>query len=61
MGYPSRTMEVFVTESNLNCMDPAHKISEENFNMWPRDCFCGILVKKVATFFFFLLFSEESA
>jgi hypothetical protein len=21
-----------------------------NFNMWPRDCFCSILVKYVATF-----------
>ena len=23
---------------------------ENNFSMWPRDCFCGILVKNVASF-----------
>jgi hypothetical protein len=26
------------------------KVSVENFNMCPRDCFCGILVKNVAVF-----------
>ena len=50
MGYPSRNMEDFVTESDLNCADLAQEVSVENFNMWPRDCFCGILVKNVATF-----------
>ena len=35
----------------LNCADPAQKVSvEKNFSVWPRDCFCGILVKKVAAF-----------
>ena len=23
---------------------------EKNFSMWPRDCFCGILMKNVAAF-----------
>ena len=50
MGYPSRNMEDFVTESDLNCADLAQEVSVENFNMWPRDCFCGILVKNVAAF-----------
>ena len=50
MGYPSRNMEDFVTESDLNCADLAQEVSVENFYMWPRNCFCGILVKNVATF-----------
>ena len=43
-------MKDFVTESDLNCADLAQEVSVENFNMWPRDYFCGILVKNVATF-----------
>ena len=27
---------------------------EKNFNMWPRDCFCDILVKNVTVFCPFL-------
>jgi hypothetical protein len=50
MGYPGRTMEDFVTESDLNCADLPQEGSVENFNIWPRDCFRGILVKNVATF-----------
>ena len=50
MGYPSRNMEDFVTESDLNCMDLAEEVSLENFNMRPKNCFCGVLVKNVATF-----------
>jgi hypothetical protein len=51
MGHPSRNTEDFVTESDLNCADLALQFSEEkNFNMWPRDCFCGILVENVAIF-----------
>ena len=54
MGYPTRNMEDFITESDLNCVDLAQRVSMKNFNMWPRDCFCGILVKNVATFCPFL-------
>ena len=51
MGHPSRNMENFVAGSNLNCIDLAQEISKEkNFSMWHKDCFCGILVKNVATF-----------
>ena len=51
MGHPSRNMEDFVAGSNLNCVDLAQEISKEkNFRMWHKDCFCGILVKNVATF-----------
>ena len=39
MGYPSRTMEDFVTESDLNCAALAQEVSVEDFNMCPRDCF----------------------
>ena len=39
----------FVPESDLNCGILAVEVSEEkNFNMWPRDCSCDILVKNVA-------------
>ena len=51
MGHPSRNMEDFVAGSDLNCVDLAQEISKEkNFRMWHKDCFCGILVKNVATF-----------
>jgi hypothetical protein len=50
MGYPSRNMEDLATESDLNCVDLAQGVSVENFNMWPGDCFCDILVKNVITF-----------
>ena len=51
MGHPSRNMEDFVAGSGLNCVDLAQKISKEkNFRMWHKDCFCGIVVKNVATF-----------
>ena len=44
-------MEDFVAGSNLNFVDQAQEISKEkNFRMWHKDCFCGILVKNVATF-----------
>jgi hypothetical protein len=43
-------MEDFVTESDLNCADLSQEVSVENFNMWPRDCFCGVLLKTVDTF-----------
>jgi hypothetical protein len=36
-------MENFVGVRGLNCTDQAQEISEKNFSMWPRDCFCGIL------------------
>ena len=51
MGYPSRNMEDFVAEYDLNCVDLAQEVSvEKNFSMWPRDCSCDILVKNVAAF-----------
>jgi hypothetical protein len=52
MGHPSRNMEGFVAGSNLNCVDLAQQISKlKNFRMQHKDCFCGILVKNVTTFF----------
>jgi hypothetical protein len=40
LSYPSRNMENFVAENNLNCADVAQEGSvEKNFSMWPRDCF----------------------
>ena len=50
MGNTSRNMEDSVTESDFNCADLVTEVSVENFNMWPRDCFCGILVKNMAAF-----------
>jgi hypothetical protein len=43
-------MEDFVAGSDLNCIDLAQEISKENFRMWHKYCFCGILVTNVATF-----------
>ena len=51
MGHPSRNIEDLAAGSNLNCVDLAQEISKEkNFSVWHKDCFCGILVKNVATF-----------
>jgi hypothetical protein len=50
MGCPSKNMEDFDADSGLNCVDLTQEVSSEyNFNMWPRDCLCGVL-KNVATF-----------
>ena len=56
MGCHSRNVVNFVAVSDLNCADLAQKVSVENFNMWPRDCFCSIWVKNMAAF---LPLSEE--
>jgi hypothetical protein len=51
MGYHSRNTEDFVTEYDLNCADLTQEVSvEKNFSMRPRNHFCGIFVKNVATF-----------
>jgi hypothetical protein len=51
VSYPSRNMEDFVAASNFNCADLAQEVSvKKNIIMWPRDCFCGSLVKNVASF-----------
>ena len=50
MDPPFRNMEDLVAGSNLNCVDLAQEISKENFSMWHKECFCGVLVKYVATF-----------
>jgi hypothetical protein len=40
MGYPSRNMEYFVADSDLNCGSLALPVSvEKNFSMRPRDFF----------------------
>jgi hypothetical protein len=51
-------MEDFATESGLNCADLTQEVSMEIFNIWSRDCFGGILVKKKYGYFFPL--SKES-
>jgi len=42
MGYPSKNMKEFATD--LMCVDMAHEVSVENFNMWPRDCFLVVSI-----------------
>jgi hypothetical protein len=40
MGYPSRNIQDFVAECDLNYADLTQEVSvEKNFSMWPRDCF----------------------
>ena len=52
MVCPSMNMEDCVGESDLNCVDLAQEVSvKKNFSMWPRDCFCDILVKNVVAAF----------
>ena len=51
MGYPSKNMEDFVPEYDVNCAYLPQEVSVgKNFSMWPRDCFCDILVKNMAIF-----------
>ena len=47
MGYLGRKMEDFVAECVLTCAVLAQDVSVWNLRMWPRDCFCAILVKNV--------------
>ena len=43
-------MEDFGAVNDFNCADLAQEVSvEKNFSMWPRDCFCSILVKNMAS------------
>jgi hypothetical protein len=47
MSHPSRNMEVIDAEGLLNGAYLAQEVSvEKKFSMWPRDCFCGILVEE---------------
>ena len=49
MGYPSKNMKDFAGEIGLNCADLTQEVSmEKNFSTWPRDYFCGILVKNMS-------------
>jgi hypothetical protein len=48
MGYPSRNMEDFVAERGLNCANLAQLVSEKNFSIWHKHCFCNIFVKNVS-------------
>lgn len=51
MGHSSRNMEDIGAVGDLNYADLAQEVSVgKNFSMWPRDCFCDILVKNVAAF-----------
>ena len=52
MGNPVSNMEDGSAEGDLNCVDLlAQEVStEKNVSMWPRDCFCDILVKSMAGF-----------
>ena len=50
VGHPSRNMEDFVAENDLNWADLAQEVPVKIFSMWPRDCFCSILVKNMAAF-----------
>jgi hypothetical protein len=56
MGHPSGNMEDFITESDLNCADLAQEVSEENFNVWSKNCFVVLQLKKknVAAFYHYL-------
>jgi hypothetical protein len=48
---PSRNMEDIGIKSDLNCGGLSQEVSEEkNVSMWPRDCFCDILVTSMAAF-----------
>jgi hypothetical protein len=51
VSHPRRNMEGFAAVSDLNFADLAQRFSvEKNFSMWPRDCFCSILVKNLILF-----------
>jgi hypothetical protein len=52
MGQPIRNMKDSGAKGHLICVGLlAQEVSVEmDFNMWPRDCFCGVLVKNVAAF-----------
>lgn len=47
MGHTHKEMK---DESDLNCVDSAQKVSEENISKWSRDHACDILAKDLAAF-----------
>jgi hypothetical protein len=50
MGHPSGSIEDGIPEC-FQLWGRAQAVSEEKtFSMWPRDCFCDILVKNVVLF-----------
>ena len=48
MDYSRRSMEDSVVERDMNCECLEQEVSEKSVSMWPRNCFCDILLKKVA-------------
>lgn len=53
MDHTSRSMEDSGADCELvTCGGLLQEDTEENFSMFPRDCSCNILVKKVAAFAF---------
>jgi hypothetical protein len=52
IGYPSRNMEDFVAENDLNCANLPKRLQWRRISVCGnRDCFWGILVKNVAALF----------
>lgn len=49
-GHPSGNMKVIGAEDGFACVDLAQL--EKNVSVWPRICFCHILVKNVVGFYF---------
>ena len=50
MGYPSQNMKDCCYWEWFELCRPGPILSVKNFNMWPRDRFCDILVKNMAAF-----------
>ena len=50
MGYPSQNMKDCCYWEWFELCRPGPILSVKNFNMWPRERFCDILVKNMAAF-----------
>lgn len=51
VDHPRRNIEDIGAGGDLNFWGLGQEVSEEkNVNMWPRDCFCDVLVKNMAAF-----------
>jgi hypothetical protein len=48
---PSFLHKQYHLSDSYTLPSPAQEISKKNFNMCHKDCFCGILVKNVTTFY----------
>ena len=50
MNHPNKDMENIGAKDDLNYADLVQEVTGENATMWPKNCFCDILVENMGAF-----------